>query len=377
LASGRSTLLGALRADDTEAMADAVAALGAGVEWTDDTITVEGTGGRLTPGPVTVDARMSGTTARFIAPVLALGSGEYTLTGHPQLQARPLATVVDLLAQLGASAAPDHLPMVITGAGGIAGGTVTVPGDVSSQFLSGLLLAAPMASAPLTIEVEGDLVSRPYIVLTEAVMADFGASIDSTSGYRPTTRRIEPDASAASYFFAAAAILGGRVTIAGLGTSTVQGDLRFVEVLQRMGCEVEMTEDTTTVRNDGSLRGGEFDLADFSDTAPTLGVVAAFADSPTRVTGIGFIRRKETDRIKAVVTELRRCGVDAEEEPDGFLVRPSAAGPHAAEIHTYDDHRMAMAFAVLGLAVPGTTILDPDCVAKTFPTFFSVLDRLR
>jgi 3-phosphoshikimate 1-carboxyvinyltransferase len=252
---------------------------------------------------------------------------------------------------------------------------VVVPGDVSSQFLSGLLLVSPMARSPLTITVTGELVSKPYVELTTTVMADFSASVSSTTGYRPTTRRIEPDASAASYFFAAAAILGGRVTIAGLGTRTVQGDLEFVRVLEAMGCTVEMTDDATTVRNDGALRGGTFDLTDFSDTAPTLGVVAAFASTDTRVTGIGFIRRKETDRIKAVVTELRRCGVDAEEEADGFVVRPST--PHAAEIHTYDDHRMAMAFAVLGLAVPGTTILDPGCVAKTFPTFFEVLDGLR
>lgn len=381
LADGESTLLGALRADDTEAMAGAVAALGAGVDWRGDTVVVRGTGGRLTPGPVTVDARMSGTTARFIAPVLALGEGRYTLTGHPQLRARPMATITELLPALGASVEameePGHLPLTIVGSGGIPGGTVTVPGDVSSQFLSGLLLVAPMAAAPLTVEVTGDLVSRPYVDLTAAVMADFGATPGAATGYRAAIRRIEPDASAASYFFAAAAVCGGRVTVEGLGTRTVQGDLRFVSVLEAMGCEVTMTATRTTVRGSGRLVGGEFDLADFSDTAPTLGVVAAFAGTETRVTGIGFIRRKETDRIAAVVTELRRCGVDAEEEDDGFVVRPTPGAPRAAEIRTYDDHRMAMAFAVLGLRVPGTVILDPECVGKTFPTFFEVLGRLR
>lgn len=328
---------------------------------------------------------MSGTTARFLAPVLALGKGPYTLTGHPQLIARPMDTVVDLLPQLGASVrslgAVGHLPFEIRG-GSIEGGDVWVPGDVSSQFLSGLLLVAPMATASMRINVTERLVSKPYVDLTAAVMRDFGASITDgplvrPTGYQPTTRQIEPDASAASYFFAAAAVCGGRVTVGGLGERSLQGDLEFAYVLKTMGCSVKMTDRTTTVRGDGGLIGGDFNLFNFSDTAPTLGVVAAFASSPTRVTGIGFIRRKETDRIAAVVNELRRCGVDAEEEADGFVVRPSPEGPKPARIETYDDHRMAMAFSILGLRVPGTVILEPGCVAKTFPDFFERLDRLR
>nr|MBA2496863.1 3-phosphoshikimate 1-carboxyvinyltransferase [Acidimicrobiia bacterium] len=182
-----------------------------------------------------------------------------------------------------------------------------------------------------------------------------------------------------SYAFAAAAVAGGRVRVDGLGRATAQGDLAFVEVMARMGCDVSVTDGWTEVRRTpgAPLQGVEVDLADCSDTAQTLAVVAAVAEGPTRVTGIGFIRAKETDRIAAIVTELRRCGVEADEEPDGFVVRPRPGGVHGARVETYDDHRMAMSFAVLGLAVPGITIVDPGCVAKTFPSFFTMLDALR
>jgi 3-phosphoshikimate 1-carboxyvinyltransferase len=198
------------------------------------------------------------------------------------------------------------------------------------------------------------------------------------TGYRSARYRIEPDASAASYLWAAAAIAGGRVTVPGLGAGALHGDARFADVLARMGATVERTADATTVVGSGALHGIEVDMADISDTVPTLAVVAAFASSPTRITGVGFIRRKESDRIGAVITELRRCGVDAEEEPDGLVVRPSPApgGPHAARFTTYDDHRIAMAFALVGLRVPGVEVDGAECVAKTFPDYFAVLARL-
>jgi 3-phosphoshikimate 1-carboxyvinyltransferase len=185
---------------------------------------------------------------------------------------------------------------------------------------------------------------------------------------------IEPDASAASYFFAAAAITGGRVTVPDLGSASVQGDLQFVDVLWRMGAEVDRARDATTVRG-RPLSGGVIDLSDLSDTAPTLAVIAPFASSRTEATGIGFIRSKESDRIAAVVAELRRCGIEAQEEPDGFIVQPGA--PHGATIETYGDHRIAMSFALVGLVTPGITITDPDCVAKTFPDYWTRLDGLR
>jgi 3-phosphoshikimate 1-carboxyvinyltransferase len=218
--------------------------------------------------------------------------------------------------------------------------------------------------------------------MTAATMRAFGASAEinagrvrvGPTGYRGAVYPVEPDASAASYFFAAAAITGGRVTVDGLGSRSMQGDLSFVDVLAQMGAAVQHGATSTTVGG-ASLRGVAADLSDLSDTAPTLAVVAPFASSPTGVTGIGFIRAKESDRIGAVVTELRRCGIDAAEQPDGFVVQPGSA--HGAQIETYGDHRVAMSFAVLGLAVPGISIRDPECVNKTFPGYFEALEQLR
>jgi 3-phosphoshikimate 1-carboxyvinyltransferase len=278
---------------------------------------------------------------------------------------------------------PGHLPVDISG-GPIAGGEITIPGDASSQFLSGLLLAAPAMRTGLTLHLDGGLVSRPYVDMTVAVMADFGVVVErpddvtwrvEPQAYRSADYLIEPDASSASYAFAVAVIAGGRVRVDGLGPHSLQGDVRFVDLLERMGARVERTDRSITVHGTDQLHGIEADLSQMSDTAQTLAVVAAFADSPTRLTGIGFIRRKETDRIGDVVTELRRAGIDAEEEPDGLVVRPGPIRP--ATIETYDDHRMAMAFALLGLREPGIQIADPGCVAKTFPGYWAMLEALR
>ncbi len=226
--------------------------------------------------------------------------------------------------------------------------------------------------------------SRPYVDMTVAVMRAFGAEVEEQppgswnvhpTGYRATDYEIEPDASTASYFFAAAAITGGRTRVEGLGAGSLQGDLEFARVLERMGARVTIDEHATTVQGTGRLHGVTADLRDFSDTAQTLAVTAVFADTPTRITGIGFIRAKETDRIAAVVHELGRLGVRADAEPDGIVVYPGSVDPGVVE--TYDDHRMAMSFALLGLRSPGIEIADPGCVAKTFPDFFGALDALR
>lgn len=360
LAEGTSELPGLLVADDTEAMMSCLRALGAEIEGE----VVRGTGGRLRPGPITLDARQAGTVARFLPPVVAaFGSGSYTIDGHPQLRARPMGPMIDALRDLGVTVAedgePGHLPFTVTGRPSAS--KVALRGDVSSQYVSGLLLAS------IDVEVTTALVSEPYVAMTRAVVDAFAG------GAR--TFPIEPDASAASYFFAAATICEGRVRVEGLGKGSLQGDLRFVALLAQMGAQVTITAEATEVEGTGALHGIEANLRDLSDTAPTLAVTAVFADSPTRLTGIGFVRGKESDRIGAVVGELRRCGIDAREEPDGFTVYPGT--PQPATVQTHDDHRLAMAFALLGLRVDGIDIADPECVAKTFPDYFSVLDTLR
>jgi 3-phosphoshikimate 1-carboxyvinyltransferase len=379
LAEGTSRLERPLVADDTGAMVEGLRALGADIGLEGDVAVVDGP---LRPsGPVVVDARLSGTTSRFLLPVLALGSVPATLDGGPPLRSRPMGPLVDAVRSLGASVEGDALPVIVRGP--MQGGTARVPGDVSSQFLSGLLLAGPRVPGGLRVELTTPLVSAPYVAMTAAVMEAFGAEarqegeawIVPEGRYRARTYTIEPDASAASYFFAAAVLTGGRVTVPGLGRRSLQGDLAFVDVLERMGAVVERGDDRTTVAAGPRLAGVDVDLSELSDTAQTLAAVAVFADSPTRVRGIGFIRRKETDRLAAVVRELRRCGLEADETDDGFVVHPGT--PRPAVVETYDDHRMAMSFALLGLRAPGIAIADPDCVAKTFPGFWDALEDLR
>jgi 3-phosphoshikimate 1-carboxyvinyltransferase len=375
LARQPSILTGALIADDTEAMIICLRRLGTRVEVDGTTISVTR---RKWSDAATLDARLSGTTSRFLLPVVATGSGTYRIDGAPPLRARPMGPSLDALRSLGATVnGDDHLPVEVRGP--VMGGAVQVSGDESSQFISGLLLAGAVMPRGLTIELTTPLVSKPYVELTRKVMEAFGASVDGLhvpfSGYTGRTYAIEPDASAASYFFAAAAITGGRVKVEGLHAGSAQGDVAFARVLERMGARVTWDADAITVEGTGTLRGIDADLSDISDTAQTLAVVAAFADSPVGLTGIGFIRKKETDRIGDTVRELVRAGIHAEERPDGFVVHPGT--PQPARIETYDDHRMAMSFAVLGLATKGIEIADPDCVGKTFPGFWDALETLR
>lgn len=415
LAPGRSTLRGALFADDTRAMLGAVAALGATVEADEAsaTVIVTGVGDQLAggampaaagpagtaagPGPdrPVIDARQSGTTSRFILPATALSGQGYVVDGSEQLRARPFGPLIEALRELGASVEEREragfLPVAVTGP--VRGGRVELPGHLSSQFLSGLLMAGPLMPDGLDVRLTSPLVSVPYLTMTVAVMSAFGANTDglvatpdelrragaalrvTPGAYRPTDYLVEPDASAASYFLAAAVITGGRITVEGLGAASLQGDVAFADVLERMGARVDRSADRITVTGTGTLRGIDVDMTDISDTAQTLAAVAVFADAPTRVRGIGFIRGKETDRIRAVVTELRRAGIDAVEDEDGFTIAPSRPAP--TRFATYEDHRMAMSLALLGLRVPGIGISDPGCVAKTYPGYFADLDRLR
>jgi 3-phosphoshikimate 1-carboxyvinyltransferase len=381
LAPGTSTLTGALFADDTRAMLGAVTALGAIVVAEPDAaaVTVTGADPRTSRGDAKVDARQSGTTSRFVLPAAALRPGRTVVDGSSQLRARPFGPVLDALRDVGAEVTADRtglLPATVRGPA--RGGPVAVPGHLSSQFLSGLLMAGPLMAEGLTVELTSPLVSVPYVEMTRAVMAAFGVTVDGLTvrpgRYVATDYAVEPDASAASYFLGAAAVAGGRVTVRGLGTGSLQGDVAFADVLERMGATVVRSTDELTVTSTGALRGVDVDMSDISDTAQTLAAVAVFADSPTRVRGIGFIRGKETDRVAAVVTELRRAGIDAVEDEDGFTVHPGR--PRATRFATYQDHRMAMSLSLLGLRVPGIEITDPGCVAKTYPGFFDDLAKL-
>ena len=390
LADGVTRLRGVLFAEDTEAMLECIVGLGATVFVDREKCMVEvaGTAGRLAPGGAPLQVRQSGTTARFIAAVMLLSESPRLVDADPQMRARPMSPTFDALRSLGAlvddADHPGFLPAHIRGSVHEHQPIVTLPADLSSQFISGLLLVAPCLRHGLRIELSTAMVSGPYLDMTLAVMRAFGAKINTPDhgvfvvapgGYRSLEEySIEPDASAASYFFAAAAICGGFVRVEGLGSTSIQGDIDFVDALSAMGAAVERGLSSTTVEG-ATLAGVDLDFSDISDTAQTMAVVAVHAQGPTRIRGIGFIRSKETDRIGAVVAELTRCGIRAVEHEDGFEIFPGTVRP--ARIQTYDDHRMAMSFSLLGLRSSGIEIVDPGCVSKTFPTFFEVLESIR
>jgi 3-phosphoshikimate 1-carboxyvinyltransferase len=394
LARGRSTLRGALDSDDTRVMVDSLRRLGIAVEASDSgrTLFVEGTSGRVPALEADLFIGNSGTTVRFLTALATLGSGSFRLDGVPRMRERPLGDLAAALRSLGADVrceSPGDCPPVVVHANGLAGGEADVRGDISSQFLSALLMATPCAKAPTLLRVAGDLVSKPYVRMTLRLMEDFGATIEAPdelssflvapSGYQATDYAIEPDASAASYFWAAAAITGGEVTVEGLSRDALQGDVAFVDCLEAMGCRTAWGPDRVTVSGPAvsGLRGARLDMNAISDTVQTLAAVALFADGPTEVTGVAHNRHKETDRIRDLATELRRLGATIEEREDGLRIEPRPITPCVVE--TYDDHRMAMSLALVGLRVPGVRIANPGCTAKTYPGYFddlrSAIDR--
>jgi 3-phosphoshikimate 1-carboxyvinyltransferase len=390
LADGVSTIKNPLFSDDPYYLMESLARLGFDIEADQGAgeVRVTGLAGGIPRGNVGVFVGNAGTVARFLPPALALGPGPYTVDGVPRMRERPIRDLVDAMRELGAAvdyAEEDGRFPIVVG-GGLAGGRTVVRGGGSSQFVSGLLMAAPYADGPVVLDVEGRE-SWPYVGITLDVMRQFGVEVDAPDGfarlavgrgpYRAGPLEVEPDASAASYFFALAAVTGGRVRVPGLGSGSSQGDLRFAGVLERMGCEVDLGKDHFEVRGPGRLRGVEVDMGAFSDTMMTLAAIAPFASSPTTITNVGHTRHQETDRISAVTTELSRLGVEVEERPEGLRVSPGPLRP--AVVRTYGDHRMAMAFAVTGLAArrPTITIADPGCVTKTFPGYFRALDGLR
>ncbi|QDU88697.1 3-phosphoshikimate 1-carboxyvinyltransferase [Pirellulimonas nuda] len=388
LADGRSTLTGVLDSDDTRYMLAALQTLGFAMTVSDEgkTILLDGAGGRIPAIEADLFVGNSGTTIRFLTAMLTLGAGGFRLDGVARMRERPIEDLVAALNQLGARVrceAENGCPPLWVHANGLPGGAASVRGDVSSQFLSGLMLAAPCAEAAVELTIDGVLVSVPYVEITRRVMSAFGAEASTgadyarikvaNTGYRAAHYGIEPDASAASYFWAAAAITGGRVTVQGLGADSIQGDVRFVDCLEQMGCRVESSDDSLTVEG-ASLRGIDVDMNGISDTVQTLGAVALFAEGPTTIRNVGHIRHKETDRIAALACELRRLGGMVEESETGLVIHP---GPlRGAEVETYDDHRMAMSLALVGLRQKGVVIKDPGCTAKTYPNFFTDLEGI-
>ncbi len=388
LAEGHSQLSGCLDSDDTRVMVDALRQLGIGLESRDraETLLVTGGAGRLPVDHADLFVANSGTSLRFLTAMLGAVGGTYHLDGVPRMRQRPVQDLLDALNQLGGDVHSDRgsgCPPVTIRGQGLAGGQAQVAGSISSQFLSGLLLAAPYAARTVELHVAGPLVSQPYVGMTLAVMRHFGASPSASPEfdrftippvkYRGCDYVVEPDASAASYFWGAAAVTQGCVTVTGLNRRALQGDVAFCECLEQMGCQVDWHADRITVHG-RPLSGGSFDMNAISDTVQTLAVVALFADTPTTIHNVAHIRHKETDRIGDLARELRRLGADVEELADGLRITPGDL--HGATVATYDDHRMAMSFALAGLRIPGVTLENPGCTAKTYPDFFQDLERL-
>ncbi|BBL78899.1 3-phosphoshikimate 1-carboxyvinyltransferase [Rubrobacter xylanophilus] len=388
LAEGTSRIENPLFSDDPFWLMQALVKLGFGVRVTEEgAVEVSGRGGRIPTPSADLFVGNAGTVARFLPPALALGTGPYRVDGTPRMRERPVAELVESLRALGArvDCEEDRFPIVVRG-GARGGREISVPGERSSQFLSGLLISAPCLPGGLTLRPAGTLVSRPYVDITVRVMRAFGAAVEedppgsaafrvAPTTYHPTTYHVEPDASAASYFLAAAALTGGRIQIPGLGRSSLQGDVAFTGILRRMGCRVDLFEDRIELAGPPRLRGVEADMNAISDTMMTLAAIAPFASTPTLIKNVAHTRLQETDRLSAVAAELTRLGIQVYETHDSLRIIPGRVRP--AAIRTYGDHRMAMAFALVGLKVRGVRIVDPGCVTKTLPGYFELLEGLR
>jgi 3-phosphoshikimate 1-carboxyvinyltransferase len=388
LAAGNSTLRAALDSDDTRHMVAALGRLGFSVHWdrAAATITVAGRNGEIPAKQADLFGGNAGTAVRFLTSLVSLGRGRFRIDGDPRMRQRPIEDLLVALRALGVAARSERgngCPPVVVEAAGIEGGDVSIAGETSSQFVSSILLVAPYARRDVRLDIAGELVSAPFVDMTLAWMrrcgvesTRHGTAIRVAAGqrYRAGEAAIEPDATAASYFFAAAALLGGEVTVKGIGRESLQGDVRFLDVLASMGAEVQTDLDRVIVRG-GPLRGFDHDFRSISDTFLTAAVLAPFASSPSRIRGVAHTRRQESDRVAAVARELTRLGARVEEAAGELEIHPSPL--HGGEVETYGDHRMAMSFALVGLKVPGVRIRDPRCVEKTFPDYFACLESLR
>jgi 3-phosphoshikimate 1-carboxyvinyltransferase len=387
LAEGHSRILNPLFSDDSYWLMNALVRLGIDVsaEGERGEVYISGQSGEIDASGVDLFVGNAGTVARFLPPVLALGRGPYTVDGVPRMRERPVADLVDAMRHLGAAVdyAGEYarFPLAIKG-GGIRGGEARVSAGKSSQFVSGLLMASPYAEAPVTLYPEGRK-EWPYVGITVALMRAFGVEVEEANGrltvspapYSSREYEVEPDASGATYFMAAAAVTGGRVRIPGLGSSSPQGDLRFAGVLRDMGCKVEIAPHSIEVIGPDRLQGVEVDMNAFSDTMITLAAISPFATGPTTIKNVGHTRLQETDRLSAVATELNRLGMKTQTTASSIRIIPNIIKPGV--VRTYGDHRMAMAFAITGLVASGIRIGNPGCVAKTFPGYFGALESLR
>lgn len=393
LADGESVLSNALFAEDTEIMLHALEQLGVPIEASPAScrLTIRGGDGAFPESEGNLFCGNSGTSIRFLAAMLATGVGRFELDGKPRMRERPIGDLMDVLASLGSRVEYGEatgFPPVVLHANRIAGGHVGFRNPPSSQMVSALLMASPLADSDMMIQVVGKLISRPYIDMTISVMEQFGVTglaqygddarfIIPPQRYVGTSFNVEPDASNATYFLAAAAIAGGRVTVPGLTRASMQGDVRFADVLGSMGCRVQFDDDGVTVERDQAapLCAVDIDLTDMPDTAQTLAVVSLFAVGETVMRGLSSLRVKETDRLQALENELSKLGASVSTDDESIRITPPDHW-QSAVIETYDDHRMAMSFALAGLRGNDVTILDPGCCSKTFPTFFDVFEKM-
>ena len=386
LADGESTLRGPLASEDTHYTATALRAMGMEIHEEGDCWRVVGNGGRIAVPANDIFLGNNGTATRFLTSVAALGHGDFRITGEKRMEERPIQPLMTALTGWGVaieSIKGTGCPPLLIRADGIRGGKTLLPEGKSSQYLSSLLLVAPYGTNHAVLEVAGEVLSKPYVTMTLAVMDSFGIKVSATpqldhfeipqGGYVARDYGIEGDASSASYFFAAAAITGGRVTVANVPKPSLQGDAIFAELMGRMGCKVESSGEGITVVGPQQLHGIEVDMGDCPDVVPTLAVVASQARGRTVIKNIAHLRIKECDRLQVMVHELSKLGARVEERPDAMIIEglgPDAPPMHGGEIETYQDHRIAMCFAVAGLVVPGVRVLGEECVAKSFPDFW-------
>jgi 3-phosphoshikimate 1-carboxyvinyltransferase len=385
LADGESVLLGPLESEDTRYTAAALAQMGVTVEKGKENWTVIGNGGRIETPAKEIFLGNNGTATRFLASVAALGAGTFRISGDARMAERPILPLMQALQGWGvdiASINNNGCPPLVIKANGLSGGKTILPAGKSSQYLSSLLLVGPYARQEAELDVQGEILSLPYVIMTLAVMESFGIRVEANEAlnsysiprgiYRARKYAIEGDASNASYFYAAAAITGGEVTVPNVPVPSLQGDAAFVALLARMGCQVNKTGEGLTVSGPEELRGITIDMADMPDVVPTLAVVASQAKGRTVIKNIAHLRIKECDRLHVMAVELAKLGARVEELEDTLIIEGNASDTamHGAEINTYNDHRIAMSFAVAGLAVPGVKILGEECVAKSFPDFW-------